>query len=280
VIDNAGVRLVIADVDGTLLTPDKLLTSRARAAVRALTDAGIRFTITSGRPPQGLTMLIDELRLAEPIAPFNGGMLVEPDLSVIRERPIAAALVHPVQDLLMRHGVDVWVYTDSEWFVRSSHGPHVEHEERAVKVAATVVASFDDVSDRVIKIVGVTDDGGAMSRCSKEMHDTYGRSVSATQSQSYYLDVTHPDANKGEVVSVLSTLLAIPTAEIAAIGDGPNDVLMFERSGVSIAMGNAAPDVQRAARFVTTPNTDDGFAAAMERYVLGGHGRTPGRAEE
>jgi hypothetical protein len=63
-------------------------------------------------------------------------------------------------------------------------------------------------------------------------------------------------------------LLAIPTARIATIGDMPNDVLMFQQSGVSIAMGNASLDVQRAATFVTTSNTDEGFARAMERFVL------------
>ena len=81
--------------------------------------------------------------------------------------------------------------------------------------------------------------------------------------------MTHPQANKGEVIAALSALLAIPAAQIATIGDMPNDVLMFERSGVSIAMANASAEVQRAARFVTTSNTEEGFAIAMDRFVLG-----------
>ena len=93
--------------------------------------------------------------------------------------------------------------------------------------------------------------------------------MSAALSQPYYLDVTHPKANKGEVITALSALLAIPTAQIATIGDMPNDVLMFERSGVSIAMANASAEVQHAAKFVTTSNTEEGFALAMERFVLG-----------
>jgi len=87
-------------------------------------------------------------------------------------------------------------------------------------------------------------------------------------SQPYYLDVTHPKANKGEVIAALSALLAIPPAQIATIGDMPNDVLMFERSGVSIAMANASAEVQRAAKFVTKSNTEEGFALAMEQFVL------------
>jgi hydroxymethylpyrimidine pyrophosphatase-like HAD family hydrolase len=80
--------------------------------------------------------------------------------------------------------------------------------------------------------------------------------------------VTHPSANKGEVVLMLSRLLSIPPEQIVTIGDMPNDVLMFDKSGVSIAMGNAAPDVQKAATYVTTSNEDEGFANAMERFVL------------
>jgi hydroxymethylpyrimidine pyrophosphatase-like HAD family hydrolase len=93
--------------------------------------------------------------------------------------------------------------------------------------------------------------------------------VSAALSQPYYLDVTHPKANKGEVIADLSALLAIAPEHIATIGDMPNDVLMFERSGVSIAMANASAEVRHAARFVTTSNTEEGFARAMERFVLG-----------
>ena len=107
-----------------------------------------------------------------------------------------------------------------------------------------------------------------MARSVTEIQQQFGQHVSAALSKPYYLDVTHPKANKGEVISALSTLLTIPAAQIATIGDMPNDVLMFERSGVSIAMGNASPEVQHAARFVTTSNTEEGFALGMERFVL------------
>jgi hydroxymethylpyrimidine pyrophosphatase-like HAD family hydrolase len=95
-----------------------------------------------------------------------------------------------------------------------------------------------------------------------------GDHVSAAQSQPYYLDITHPHANKGEVVGYLSAQLGIPAEQFATIGDMPNDVLMFARSGLSIAMGNADREVQRAARRVSASNDDEGFAEAMERFVL------------
>lgn len=86
----ANIRLFIADVDGTLVTPDKVLTARTVEAVNRLRIAGIAFTITSGRPPLGLKMLIDELALTEPLAAFNGGVFVHPDLSVMSQSFLAA----------------------------------------------------------------------------------------------------------------------------------------------------------------------------------------------
>jgi Cof subfamily protein (haloacid dehalogenase superfamily) len=265
------VRLVVADVDGTLVTPDKDLTPRARAAVRALLDAGVAFTITSGRPPRGMAMFIEPLQLQDPIAAFNGGLLVRPNLSPIQERLIPGDVVASVIDVLSRSTLDVWVYTDADWRVRSRHGPHVDREEWTVKFAPIVVSTFDDVRERVVKIVGVSDDSDAIARGLDEVRRLCGQHVSAALSQPYYLDVTHPLANKGQVVTTLSTLLQIPSTQIATIGDMPNDVLMFAHSGISIAMGNASPEVQRTARFVTKANTEDGFALAMEQFVLRAH---------
>jgi Cof subfamily protein (haloacid dehalogenase superfamily) len=262
------VRLVVADVDGTLVTPDKILTPRARAAVRTVIEAGIAFTITSGRPPLGMKTLIDDLQLRDPIAAFNGGLLVRPDLSVIGEHLVPSEAARAVIDILTKDGLDVWVYGGKDWYVKSRHGPHVDREEWTVKFPPTVVSTYDGLLDRVVKIVGVNDDHDVMARCAEEVQRQFAQHVSAALSQPYYLDVTHPKANKGEVVAALSAMLAIPTAQIASIGDMPNDVLMFQRSGLSIAMGNANADVQNAATFVTTSNKEEGFALAMERLVL------------
>lgn len=84
------ISLVLADVDGTLVTEDKVLTKRAQTAVHRLHDAGIRFAITSGRPPKGMAMLFDELHLETPIAGFNGGLFVKTDLSIIEQKTLPA----------------------------------------------------------------------------------------------------------------------------------------------------------------------------------------------
>ncbi len=267
----SNIRLVIADVDGTLVTQEKVLTALAVQAVKRLQKAGIAFSITSGRPPFGMRMLIDPLGLTEPIAAFNGGVFVHPDLSVMAQSFVPPDTAAKVIEAIDGHRLDCWVYTDRDWLVRDPNAPHVAREQWTVKFPPTVVPEFSTHLDRVAKIVGISDDYDAVARCGADVQRDCGNHVSAARSQPYYLDVTHPDANKGHVVEVLSKALSIPPAQIATIGDMPNDVLMFEKSGLSVAMGNASSDVQRRARFVTTSNEEEGFANAMEACVLGEH---------
>ena len=267
------IRLVIADVDGTLVTQEKILTQRAAEAVLRLHEAGIQFTITSGRPPRGMAMLIDPLKLTQPLAAFNGGVLIQPDLkTVVDQKFLPAGVPENVIAAIETHGLDVWLYTDIDWFVRDPNAPHVAREQWTVKFPPTVVKSFAGLLGRVAKIVGVSDDLARVAQCEKDVQQAGGTSISAARSQPYYLDVTHPQANKGEVVLSLSKLLNIPPEQIATLGDMPNDVLMFKKSGVSIAMGNASPEVQASSTYVTATNEDEGFAKAIEKFVLTARG--------
>jgi Cof subfamily protein (haloacid dehalogenase superfamily) len=262
------ISLLLADVDGTLVTQDKVLTDRAQSAVRRLREAGIRFAITSGRPPKGMAMLIEPLRIETPIAGFNGGVFVRPDLSIIEERMLSRDVAARTIDLILSHRLDVWLYTSRHWLLRDAKAPHVDREAWTVKFPPKTVKDFDGVLDKVVKIVGVSDDYDLVQRCEADVQANLGEGATAARSQPYYLDVTHHDANKGFVADYLSRTFAIPRAEIATIGDQPNDVLMFQRSGFSIAMGNASDEVKRRASTVTGSYHDEGFAHAVERFIL------------
>ncbi len=263
------IRLLIADVDGTLVTPEKELTARSRRSVQRLRAAGVELAITSGRPPRGMAMLVGPLSLTTPVAGFNGGMLVSPDLATVYEqRTLPTAVAQEVLARLMGAGLDVWVYRGHDWCVRGREAPHVQREERTVQFAASVVPRLEDVIEGAIKIVGVSDDYPLVARCEADLRRAIGGQASVARSQSYYLDVTHPEANKAMVARHLSRLLQVPLQEIAVIGDMPNDVLMFGLAGLSIAMGNASPEVQRCARRVTSSNEHEGFANAVDWFIL------------
>ena len=263
------IKLLLADVDGTLVTEQKILTDRSIAAVAALRDAGIAFAVTSGRPPRGMEMLIKPLRIDTVIAGFNGGALVNPDLTVIEEKVLDPKAARQAIDLILQHKMDAWLYTAQQWFVHNRKAPHVDREAWTVKFEPVVVETFseDDLA-HAVKIVGISDDRSLVEQAEADARKTLGESVSAARSQPYYLDVTHPEANKGFVVETLVRRLSLAPDEIATIGDMPNDVLMFEKSGFSIAMGQSADDVKRRASAVTDGYNDEGFAKAIERYIL------------
>jgi transaldolase len=265
------ISAVLADIDGTLLTKDKVLTERAIQAVSRLRERGIVFTITSGRPPCGMRMLVEPLRLTMPMAAFNGGVIVLPDLSVLDERAIPDYVVPAIVEAIQAHGLDVWIYSATDWYVRSREAPRVAREASTTQSEPTVVETFDDGDDvlrGVVKIVGVSEDYGKVVACEADLQTTFGTQVSAARSQPYYLDVTHPSANKGVVIERLARYLKIPVTAVAAIGDQPTDVLMFKRSGLSIAMANANENVRRQATHVTTSYEDEGFANAVDQFIL------------
>ena len=149
------VAMTDADVDGTLVTQDKVFTRCAIQAVHTLHDVGIAFAISSGRPSRGMTMLIEPLALTTPIPGFNGGMFVRPDMTIIEQHVLPASVTARVIKPIDAHGLTVWVYQGTEWFVQEKDAPHVAREESTFKFPPTVVPSFERLWDNVVKIVGV-----------------------------------------------------------------------------------------------------------------------------
>jgi Cof subfamily protein (haloacid dehalogenase superfamily)/HAD superfamily hydrolase (TIGR01509 family) len=263
------IRMLIADVDGTMLTKSKVLTARARDAVARLRDAGVLFGLTSGRPPRGMAMLTETLDITTTVAAFNGGMFVRPDLTtVIEQRTLSLAVASDVVDYLEESGLDAWVFRGVDWFLRDAGAFRVDREQRNLQFPPTEVPDIRAVLEGAVKIVGVTSDEQLLARCEAELRRRVGAHASAARSSTHYLDVTHPDANKGRVVRQASLHLNIPLEQIAVIGDMPNDVLMFAVAGTSIAMGNASAEVKSTARYVSTSNEEEGFANAVDWFVL------------
>src|SRR5258708_26241084 len=119
------ISLVLSDVDGTLVNEQKVLTERSKAAVRALHSAGIRFAITSGRPPLGMAMLFDALALDTPIAGFNGGLFVKRDLTILAQKTVTPDVARQAIDLIRKHGLDAWVYSGNDSLITKPRSPHV-----------------------------------------------------------------------------------------------------------------------------------------------------------
>jgi len=265
------IALVISDVDGTLVTRDKVLTPRAIAAVARLHANGIGFSICSSRPPFGMRMLIEPLRLSLPFGGYNAGAIVEPDLTVVEQKLIPPDAVREAVAIFQEHRIDCWVFVGNQWLIANPEGSHVEHETHTIQTPPTVVPAFTEAQFAAVgKIVGPSDDHGLVARVTELMQQALVGRASAARSQPYYCDVIPPGIDKGRLVEVLAQRLGVSRNEILVLGDMENDLEMFRKAGFAVAMGNAADAVKSAAQATTLSNDEDGFAAAIDRYVFGG----------
>ena len=262
------VALVVSDVDGTLLTSDKVLTPRNRAAVLSLADRGIPFTIISSRPPFGLNMLIEPLNLRLPIAAFNGGVITMPDRRIVERQPLGAETAGKALAYLEGRGIEVWLFSDLHWHARDPNGAYVNLEQRTVATPPVIVESFAPLLETAIKLVGVSEDSERLAQCMMETKALLGGAATVSRSQRYYLDVNAPQVNKGAALEILARRCKVDLAEVVTLGDMDNDVPMFQRSGFSIAMGNGSAAAREAASTTASSNDADGFAEAIERHVL------------
>ncbi len=262
------IRLVLSDMDGTLLLPDHTVGDRVLAAIAQLRDAGIAFTLASARPPRAMLAIVKQLGIDVPFAAFNGGTLANPDGSVVARHCVDRRAVDTSLALFARHPVAVWLFADDEWLLTNPDTQYLGKELDALGYGYVQVDDFTPYLDRVDKIVATCADFDLLERLEKELGGQVEGLALASRSQSYYLDVTALLANKGEALAELAQHLDVPLAQTAALGDGGNDVAMFQRAGLSVAMGQAGDAVKAHADHVTASNREQGVADAFRDLIL------------
>jgi Cof subfamily protein (haloacid dehalogenase superfamily) len=262
------IRLVVSDVDGTLVRKDKSLSPQTIAAVHRLRAAEIPFTLISARPVSGVLPLVTPLGIDIPLAAFNGGILFRPGGSEIVAHPIDRAVAEGVFALAEGLAVDRWVFAGGQWHASSDRGVHVEHERVASNQAPMVRSDFADLYDTADKVTFVSDDRALLKALAERAIAAFGARATIGQSQTYYLDVTDTAANKGDGVAALAKMLGIDLADVVVLGDMDNDIAMFDRAGLSVAMGQAPDTVKAKADWVSSSNEEDGVAHAIDAFIL------------
>jgi Cof subfamily protein (haloacid dehalogenase superfamily) len=263
------IRFLLSDMDGTLLLPDHSLSQRTVDAVRSLREAGVLFSLATGRPPRAMLQQIEALGVDLPTAAFNGGTIVNPDGSVLVAHylPVTVALITltlfaDVPD------IEVWVFSGGDWLVKDPSGPMVPREQHGLGYPPVMVESFEPYLEQIDKIVATSHNTQLLIELEAQLLPQVEGQAQVSRSQPVYLDVTAMQANKGQALATLAEFVGVPLAQTAALGDGGNDPAMFHRAGFSIAMGQAEEAVKRQADVITGANTEDGAAQAIERYIL------------
>jgi Cof subfamily protein (haloacid dehalogenase superfamily) len=265
----ADIRLLVSDVDGTLVNHDKQLTEVTIAAVARLRTAGIGFAMISARPRSGVVPLAATLGIDDPIAAFNGGTLFRRSGEVIERHIVPADLAQDVLATAQAAGATLWMFADDRWYASNDTDPHTDRERRSTFQEPTVVSDFTALTQDVDKITIVSDDAALLDDLTDRLRAAHGAAATIARSQPYYLDVTARAANKGDGIEALAGRAGVPLTAVAAIGDQANDLPMLERAGLAIAMGQAPEAVKAAADWITDDNDADGVAVAIDRLLAG-----------
>ncbi len=262
------IRLLVSDIDGTLVRNDKSLSEGVVAAAARVREAGIMMSLISARPPCGMLWIAESLGLEGPIGAFNGGTIVMPDGLVLSAERLAPATAARALALLGRPGVTPWLFARGRWYARDRDNPNLPRERRAANLEPIFDADFAPLLEHVDKLVGVSDDHALLAMIEAETRAALGDSANVARSQPYYLDITAPRANKGDGVTALATAYGVPLTAVAVLGDQRNDLPMFKRAALSVAMGQAPEAVRAAATHVARSNEEDGVADAIARFIL------------
>src|ERR1700712_2958832 len=198
------IRFMLSDIDGTLLHPDHSLSQANIDAVGKLREAGIHFSLASSRPPRAMRQQIEALGIDLPTVAFNGANIIKPDGSLLKAHRIDAKAARTSLELFATQDVSVWVFADDQWFLLDPQGDYVEHERNTLGYGFVQVHSFDEYLDRIDKIVAASKDFELLKELEIRLNPLIAETALAARSQSYYLDVTALDANKGTALETLA----------------------------------------------------------------------------
>lgn len=269
-VPRTAIRLVISDVDGTIVDEARRLTMPTIEAAARLKDAGIALALVSARPPAALRDIVATLGLETPRAGFNGAIVETANGEVASELLIDADTTRHATRRLEEMGLDVWIFSHARWYLTNPDAHYIASETRSISAQFEQVPSFEPYLSQAHKIIGASRDTALVARMAAELQESLGARASVTRSQDYYVELTHTLADKGRATEAVAAQLGIPLDATLCIGDMHNDLAMFRVAGRSVAMGNAPEDVRREADYVVADNEHDGWAEMVERLLTGG----------
>jgi Cof subfamily protein (haloacid dehalogenase superfamily) len=261
------IALVVSDIDGTLITSNHEIAQSTRESAARLYERGIQLSLASSRPPRSIRPLAESLALDSPFAAFNGALLITADGEVKARSIIPPSVIKPIKMIADEYNLGVWAYDEIDWWA-PWRDAFVDREEHTSGFSPRI----EGYAERILKDVNkltVVGKPEFVAEAEQRILKALDGKVSASRSKPRFLDVTAYGIHKGSVVVRLAEVFKVSTNQVAVIGDGPNDIDMFEQAGLSIAMGQAVDEVIHAASYITSSNDSDGWSRGIEKYVLG-----------
>ncbi len=265
-------KLLVLDVDGTLLNNAKEISKRTRAALLKVQQMGIRIVLASGRPTFGLIPLAKMLELDNYggfIVSYNGCQIIKAENGeILFERRINPEILPYLEKKARKNGFAIFTYHDDTLLTDNQDSPHILQEAQLNNLKIIKEEEFSTAIDFApCKCMLVSDDEQALVDLETHWKKRMAGTLDAFRSEPYFLEVVPCGIDKANTLGFLMEHLNVQRDEVIAIGDGICDVTMLQLAGIGIAMGHSLDSVKVCADYVTASN-DDGVAQAVEKLIL------------
>ncbi|OOM80412.1 sugar-phosphatase [Clostridium sp. BL-8] len=265
-------KLIALDMDGTLLTTDKRVSEKNKAAIKEAEAKGVKIVLASGRPLIGITKYLNELDLLKDddyVLSFNGGLVQNTKTQkVVSELPLKGKDLKNIYKISKELNINIHAFSAKDGLITPKISQYTEHEAdiNGIEINIRDFNEIDDEED-IIKVMMIDPQeilDPAIKKLPAELYEKY----SVFKSAPFFLEFTNKEVDKGLGLKKLGEYLGIKKEEIIACGDAGNDLSMVKYAGLGVAMENATKEVKEVANFITTSNDEDGIANVIEKFIL------------
>ena len=261
-------KMVALDLDGTLLTDEGTITPGTIETIQRVMHSGVMVTLATGRMFPSAKKFAEQLQLDVPLITYQGAVIKDAaEKKVWFEQLVSPAITKRLLQIAQEKQVHIQVYQDDMLYVTKDN-EEVRAYAHGSDVSYAVVDELDRIAERGVTKVLFIGDPFYLDRLQIDLTGEFGEDAHIAKSKPDYLEITHPDADKGKAILRLAELLGIQQSEIIGIGDNHNDYELVTTAGLGIAMGNGVEAIKNVADYITLTNNEEGVRHALNKFVL------------
>lgn len=261
-------KLVAIDLDGTLLTDDLMISPNTVTAIKKAVEAGTIVTIATGRMFSSAKLIARQLGINVPLITYQGALIKDVnEKEVMYERTVPPDIAKKLIEISREKKLHLQIYQDDILYSAAENDKLIAYAE-AVKVPYRIEPNLIKLAQKGVTKLLFIEEPIVLDYLQNELQTLFGKYAHIAKSKKHYLEITHPEANKGSALLCLAKKLGIDRSEIIGIGDNYNDIELIETAGLGIAMGNAVKEVKAMADYTTFTNNEEGVLHVLEKFIL------------
>ena len=260
--------MIAIDLDGTLLTDELQISPDTVEGIQKAVELGTIVTIATGRMFPSAKLFAQQLGINVPLITYQGAIIKDVDeKEVIYERLISPDIAQKLVEIASEKNLHLQVYQDDILYGASENELLISYAE-GVKVPYTVEPDLLKLAKKGFTKALFIDKPETLDALQDELVTLFGERAHIAKSKEFFLEVTHPEANKGSALLYLAEKLGIDRSEIIGIGDNHNDIELIMTAGLGIAMGNGVKELKDISDYISLTNNEEGVLHAIEKFVL------------